>query len=269
MTLLATSPRRWTMKSLASFGAWMVVGLSFAACSTAGSGGDRDQDDGEAVTAVNLETGETEEYDSEDDVPPGWIVCEEPSDCPDPFACGDVGEAACLERADCAPIYDEAGSFAGCGEGGTTCDAEACGPAPGMPAQECPDGSIGGNTGRCLAGEDGTCSWEIRECPEEEACAPEDCGPMPGMPAHECEDGSIGGNTGRCIRYDEICGWENRVCPEDQPEEEPCAPADCALIPSLPPHECDDGSMGGHTGQCIRYEEACGWEIRECPEDGG
>jgi eight-cysteine-cluster-containing protein len=45
------------------------------------------------------------------------------------------------------------------------CAAGACGPALGMPAQQCSDGSVGGNTGRCIVLGDGTCGWEIRECP--------------------------------------------------------------------------------------------------------
>lgn len=34
----------------------------------------------------------------------------------------------------------------------------------GMPAQQCSDGSVGGNTGKCIRSGDG-CAWEIRECP--------------------------------------------------------------------------------------------------------
>ena len=34
-----------------------------------------------------------------------------------------------------------------------------------MPAQRCFDGSIGGNTGRCVAQASGSCGWEIQECP--------------------------------------------------------------------------------------------------------
>jgi hypothetical protein len=43
--------------------------------------------------------------------------------------------------------------------------AAGCGPALGMPAQQCSDGSVGGNTGRCVTTADGSCGWEIRECP--------------------------------------------------------------------------------------------------------
>ncbi|WP_437566244.1 hypothetical protein [Sorangium sp. So ce542] len=82
--------------------------------------------------------------------------------------CSALDEASCLLREDCAPMYSESSPepFVGCGDIAVTCDPAACGPALGMPSWECPDGSIGGNTGRCLARPDGTCGWEIRECPK-------------------------------------------------------------------------------------------------------
>ena len=45
----------------------------------------------------------------------------------------------------------------------------------GMPAQQCADGSIGGNTGRCLSQPGGTCGWEVRECPTTASGAGGDC----------------------------------------------------------------------------------------------
>lgn len=62
---------------------------------------------------------------------------------------------------------------------GVLCDdPSACGPAIRMPAITCWDGSIGGNTGRCLKQTDGSCGWEIRECPPEKTCTgkPGECG---------------------------------------------------------------------------------------------
>ncbi len=41
-----------------------------------------------------------------------------------------------------------------------------------MPAVACPDGSSGGNTGRCIVQAGGGCGWEIRECPSAGAPAP-------------------------------------------------------------------------------------------------
>lgn len=69
---------------------------------------------------------------------------------------------------------------------GSECGKSDCGPAPGMPAQQCPDGSIGGNTGRCIVQPSGQCGWEIRECP------------------------ASGGGTGACIRT----GCSGTVCAE-------------------------------------------------------
>jgi hypothetical protein len=46
------------------------------------------------------------------------------------------------------------------------CSAGDCGPALGMPAIQCSDGSTGGNTGRCIRTKATTCHWEIRSCPE-------------------------------------------------------------------------------------------------------
>ena len=50
---------------------------------------------------------------------------------------------------------------------GVRCSAEEgdCGPSLGMPNYPCPDGSVGGPTGRCELEADGaSCSWTIAEC---------------------------------------------------------------------------------------------------------
>lgn len=63
------------------------------------------------------------------------------------------------------------GSTTGGGSGGPPgpgeplCDVAECGPPIRMPSKRCPDGSIGGPTGRCLRKPDGRCGWEIRPCP--------------------------------------------------------------------------------------------------------
>jgi hypothetical protein len=52
-----------------------------------------------------------------------------------------------------------------------TCPVEECGPQLGMPNDLCPDGkTVAGPTGRCLAGADGACGWEVRSCPDPSAC---------------------------------------------------------------------------------------------------
>ena len=95
------------------------------------------------------------------------------------------------------------------------CDAEDCGPAPGMPAYTCEDGSVGGFTGRCLRQDDGACAWEIR-----------DCDPAPCDPATDptcCEEGwtwvEIEDDWAQCMPplkegecwVDAHCG-DSRVC---------------------------------------------------------
>lgn len=45
------------------------------------------------------------------------------------------------------------------------CPDRACGPQLGMPNYLCPNGTLGGPTGRCLRHDDGACGWEVRDCP--------------------------------------------------------------------------------------------------------
>ncbi|HEY8080080.1 MAG TPA: hypothetical protein VIF62_38380, partial [Labilithrix sp.] len=70
------------------------------------------------------------------------------------------------------------------------CAKSACGPELGMPAEICPDGSIGGNTGRCVETKsNAVCHWEIRKCPAPTPTPICDCGPINFLvPA--CPDGS-------------------------------------------------------------------------------
>ena len=68
-----------------------------------------------------------------------------------------------------------AGAAAGASSAGTSssggtatelsCPNAECGPALGIASTTCPDGSIGGPTGRCLRLETGGCGWEVRNCP--------------------------------------------------------------------------------------------------------
>lgn len=106
------------------------------------------------------------------------------------------------------------------------CKKGQCGPALGMPALLCSDGSIGGNTGRCLRTK-GLCQWEIRACPAPtpppvppalDCNAPGACGPALGMPNTLCDDGKTwAGPTGRCLDKGGVCGWEIATCPPPPP----------------------------------------------------
>jgi hypothetical protein len=82
--------------------------------------------------------------------------------------------AACGHPGSSGPAQPGSGSDPGSGSavtqtgsgGGTECDAKECGPKMGMPQKQCHDGTMGGPTGRCLKNEAGTCSWEVKACPE-------------------------------------------------------------------------------------------------------
>lgn len=181
---------------------------------------------------------------------------------------------------------------------GEECAADACGPELGLPTLMCDDGSIGGNTGHCLANAAGTCSWEIRECPPPpectdadcgpippqlpgspalecrmvgdacqwtpgDECVPDDCGPAPGTPTYLCADGTTGGFTGRCLLdASGMCGWEINDCPMGGE----CTVEECGPAPGAPNFLCADGSWGGPTGCERDAAGACGYGWRDCPE---
>ena len=134
------------------------------------------------------------------------------------------------------------------------CNKNKCGPALGMPAILCSDGSTGGNTGRCIR-DKGLCHWEIRECPKPPPPPPPPpppvdctskgaCGPAPGMPSQICEDGTVAGPT--CVAKDGACVWQITTCP---PPAEKCGKSACTKgqtccsgVP-FPEPTCIDGTM--------------------------
>jgi hypothetical protein len=94
--------------------------------------------------------------------------------------------------------------------GAVLCDVSACGPPLGMPNHRCSDGSMGGPTGRCLRHADGSCGWEIRDCP-----APKECVAFAGgdcLPSQYCKL-ALGacltaGSRGECVYEPEACTEE-------------------------------------------------------------
>lgn len=180
-------------------------------------------------------------------------------------------------------------TFRTCPDAPSDCMDIDCGPPSRAPLFECADGSIGGNIGVCDRGDDGLCGWVFRECPPEpcptsgcdlecppgyahpgaggcdDTCACEpltctdaECGPRPMAP--DC-GGAVGGLT--CERdTDGRCGWVTEPCSSDECPVEACgAPLRAPIL------ECDDGSVGGNTGRCLRDERGlCSWELRECPD---
>lgn len=68
------------------------------------------------------------------------------------------------------------GGSSGSGGAVECADKNQCGPALGMPNYLCGDGTTGGPTGRCLKQTDGSCGWEVRECPDKDGGpAPTEC----------------------------------------------------------------------------------------------
>ncbi len=101
--------------------------------------------------------------------------------------------------------------------GAETCDEAECGPPIRAASILCADGAVGGNTGRCLRNGDGTCGWELRECPGGGG----DCGGLLGL---TCAAGEVcvypmsamcgaADQTGRCETQPTACTREYRpVC---------------------------------------------------------
>lgn len=99
--------------------------------------------------------------------------------------------------------------------GVVVCQPEECGPAPGMPNTLCSDGQTWAGPGDCVLTADGSCGWEIVECPTVVACDPSGCGPALGMPNTLCPDGVTVAGPGDCVASpDGSCGWEIVECSE-------------------------------------------------------
>jgi hypothetical protein len=58
------------------------------------------------------------------------------------------------------------------GASAVVCSQSDCGPQLGLPNELCEDGSTAGPTGRCLRSGDGSCGWEVLECPTGVAGSP-------------------------------------------------------------------------------------------------
>ncbi|MEZ4359468.1 MAG: hypothetical protein R3B48_04755 [Kofleriaceae bacterium] len=54
--------------------------------------------------------------------------------------------------------------------------------------------------------------------------------------------------------------------PAPPPAAAECAPADCGPAMAMPNGKCDDGTMFGPTGRCLRHADGqCRWEVLSCP----
>ncbi len=140
------------------------------------------------------------------------------------------GSAGVAGSSTAGGVASGGGSSSGAGGSSQeTCDKSACGPQLGLPNQICSDGSTGGPTGRCLKSVNGSCGWEIRQCPVDGA----------GGDAAGGAAGTGGAASGAC---------GGKTCSVDQVC---CGPAECGhcisnLSGQACPSMCPTG--GGGTG---------------------
>lgn len=123
-----------------------------------------------------------------------------------------------------------------------TCSVDKCGPTLGIANQKCADGSMSGPTGRCLERTDGTCGWEVRQCPDTLTCQASDCAGMP-VPAIACADGPT---IPSCVPQGGTCGWTVLCGAADGGPNPPvdagtlaCQRTECGAEPPILP--CVDG----------------------------
>ena len=141
----------------------------------------------------------------------------EPARCRAVYLCGSERPACLHDRCEMIAIPE--------GE----CAVEECGAPLRAATIMCEDGSLGGNTGRCLRNDDGTCGWELRECPVTDPTG-QTCGGRTVEGQRGCpedfycaySEGAICGRadaTGTCQRrpggcialYDPVCGCDGQT----------------------------------------------------------
>ncbi len=88
---------------------------------------------------------------------------------------------------------------------------------------------------------------------------PSDFCPTVVIPVCGC-DGRTYNNTCEANRMGVSVDYEGACEPDCD------APGACGVPSRAPAYMCEDGSIGGNTGNCIEMDGACGWEFRECPE---
>jgi len=94
-----------------------------------------------------------------------WIVCTAAACGRQPSSPGSGSPPAVAPGSAAAPGTVPRTAPPAAADPAEPCDRNECGPQMGMPNRRCPDGSIGGPTGRCLRQANGKCAWEVRPCP--------------------------------------------------------------------------------------------------------
>ena len=211
------------------------------------------------------------------------LVCAGVDNCMGPCACRpargickDDSSCAAGEKCDVSACRLPPMTTTTTAPAGQDCDPAKCGPQPGMPVGMCPDGSgVSGPTGRCLPNADGTCGWEIRECPAPGCygiCVPNvpqtGCQANTDCPAGQtcdvacrewaCTPGGGGAGTPTTTTTDPATGM---TVP-------PLPPGACACDLNDPSCVCDaTGACKGRTcvGQCVPQKPTCDLTRVSCP----
>jgi hypothetical protein len=131
-----------------------------------------------------------------------------------------------------------------------------CGPAPGYPSWQCPDGHQGGR-GPCVRLSDGMCGWINLVCAGQGSCSASECGASPSPIEWRCPDEEHRGYFA-CVRGDDgRCGWTHSPCPQGRPRPRP-APAAQAQPP--PRFACNP---------LPNSRELRTWEVQSICQPGG
>jgi len=218
-----------------------------------------------------------------------------------------VGQDVCGGPCTCQPARGTCTTDASCGTGercdtstcrlppapatampnAPTCDVAKCGPQLGLPNTMCDDGTVAGPTGRCLLNADGSCGWEVIQCPTMGCygvCVPNiqagcqvdtDC-PTGQVCQVSCGGWgcSAGGTTtgGTGTGSTGMDGGSGTGTPSPTPAADggtsvPPTPP-CACPTSDPSCQCDaNGNCSGQTcaGQCVPAKPTCDPSGVLCP----
>jgi hypothetical protein len=193
------------------------------------------------------------------------IVCEGKDVCMGPCTC-QPARGSCSTDADCssdARCDKTTCRLAPTPPAAMECDKAKCGPQLGLPNKLCPDmKTVAGPTGRCLVNADGTCGWEIAECPATDGCYGV-CVPniQTGCKADtDCPTGQACSVT--CSGWG--CGSGGMGTTGSGGSTDPAGmsvpPTPCACPASDPSCTCDaNGNCSGKTctGQCVPAQPTC------------
>ncbi len=170
-----------------------------------------------------------------------------------------VDGAGCTHTCECVPIE---------------CSTQDCGPAPGTPNWQCPDGTTAGPS--CSAGADGVCAWHIIDCPPDgNSCANKACGTgcRSGTRVNaeactrdgQCEEANLAACTCTSCKQCTVNGCADLRCPEAEPLESSGSCFGMGPTPCIPTgSSCQYGAI-----RCACTPNAQNCSFWHCEAEGG